>query len=99
MCSGIWPRSSAARSRILTLSFMCFWPIYSSQRVGRRVWSKKDSSLLAIFSGLDLIEVFGVLLDIGLELCYICNSAVLSTHYQHSYAHYSTCCYLYHSTI
>src|SRR3989338_7972058 len=81
MCSGICPLSSAARRRIFTLSFMCFCPIYSSQRVGRRVWSRTTSSVF--FSSF--------FLDIILILCYTNPVAHLYTHYAQGYTHYSIC--------
>src|SRR3989344_5976252 len=91
MCSGICPRSSAARSRILTLSLMCFWPTYSSQRVGRRVWSKYTSLPLGVFSRFDLSGVFVFFLDIDLKICYTVCRVDLSTPFPLSTPHYSTC--------
>src|SRR3989338_11442892 len=88
MCSGICPRSSAARRRILTLSFMCFWPIYSSQRVGRKVWSRKVSSILLAPPWRGSFLFF---LDISFLICYTVRVRYLLTQYQHLYQHYSIC--------
>src|SRR3989344_6951265 len=91
MCSGICPRSLAACKRILTLSFMCFWPIYSSKRVGRKVWSKKESSDLLAPPWLLALVSLVILLDIDLIICYTTCMVHLSTGYQQGYQHYSIC--------
>src|SRR3972149_328187 len=86
MCSGMCPRSCAAFSRILTLSFMCFWPIYSPEGGGRKFFSSKTSSFFlpppwrgSIVFSLDFLFI----------ICYIIKVVGLSTGYQHSYTHYS----------